>query len=459
MARKLSVKFKIIIAVLIVAVLFVVSALVFKITVYQSDNLVFKGQSIQVSLSKERKKNYYIGLSSAVADDRPYAYNSEAMFYLKKLVYQPLLQINNDGSLNYLNASKIFFKNSGTEAYVSVDSSVRFSNGESLSADMVLKSYEWFMKNETDFSDLLSNIASIEKSDDKTLIFYFKEASLENIRLFNIPVVYFDKNAKFALGTGSYAVESLVFYGDITLSENKCSDNKQKYEKVVLSPINSDAADSLNENRDYDVFLMNKETQSDLIKDSGAYNIFEIGQDRGNYLIYNIENLSVRRAVSSLVSGEEFFENTQDSGAYSKGITSAYMKKPNYYSLIKKGNLNDIESLKVAYDYQGVSYGIYSALSEKLENYGVECKAENVEILEAEQKINADIIVYYGCLGDIVNSSDTKAFFDNYKEINAKNFNKNIEKYFADKNKIAPLSKDTVWYASLAGRDDLGLFD
>lgn len=459
MTRKLSVKFKIIIAVLIAAVLIVVSALVFRITVYQSDNLVFKGQSIQVSLSKERKKNYYIGLSSAVADDKPYAYNSEAMFYLKKLVYQPLLQINNDGSLNYLNASKIIFKNSGTEAYVSVDSNVRFSNSERLSADIVLKSYEWFMKNETDFSDLLSNIASIEKSDDKTLVFYFKEVSLENIRLFNIPVVYFDENAKFALGTGSYAVESLVFYGDITLSENKCSGNKQKYETVVLSPINSDAADSLNENQDYDVFLMNKETQSDLIKDSGAYNIFEIGQDRGNYLIYNIENLSVRRAVSSLVSGEEFFENTQDSGAYSKGITSAYMKKPNYHSLIKKGNLNDIESLKVAYDYQGVSYSIYSALSEKLENFGVECKAENVEILEAEQKINADIIVYYGRLGDIVSSSDTKAFFDNYKEINAKNFNKNIEKYFADKNKIAPLSKDTVWYASLAGRDDLGLFD
>ncbi|MDE5670374.1 MAG: hypothetical protein K2I14_02780 [Eubacterium sp.] len=459
MAGKLSVKFKIILAVLIAVVLCAVSALVFKITVYQPDNMVFKGHSIQVSLSKERKKNYHIGLSSAVADDKPYAYNSEAMFYLKKLVYQPLLQMNNDGSLNYLNASKIIFKNSGTEAYVSVDSSVRFSNGERLSADIVLKSYEWFMKNETDFSDLLSNIASIEKSDDKTLIFYFKEVSLENIRLFNIPVVYFDENAKLALGTGSYAVESLVFYGDITLFENKYSDNRQKYEKVVLSPMNLDAADSLNENQDYDVFLMNKETQSDLINENGAYNIFEIGQSQGNYLIYNIENPSVRRAVSLLVSGEEFFESTQDSGAYSKGITSAYMKKPNYHSLIKKGNLNDIESLKIAYDYQGVSYSIYSALSEMLENSGVECKAENVEILEAEQKINADIIVYYGSLGDIVNSSDTKAFFDNYKKINAKNFNKNIEKYFADKNKIAPLSKDTVWYASLAGRDDLGLFD
>ncbi len=273
MAKKLSVKFKIIIAVLIAAVLCVVSALVFRFAVYQPDNLVFRGQSMNVSLSKERKKDYHIGLSSAVADDKPYAYNSEAMFYLQRLVYQPLLQMNNDGALNYVNTSKIIFKNSGTEAYASVDSRVRFSNGERLSAD----------------------VASIEKSDDKTLVFHFKEASFENIKVFNIPVVYFDENSKFALGTGSYAVESLVFYGDITLSENEYSKDKQKYDKIVLSPMNYNGLDNLNENQDYDIFLINKETQSDLIKDSKAYHIYEIGQDRGNYLIYNIENLSVRQ--------------------------------------------------------------------------------------------------------------------------------------------------------------------
>lgn len=72
--------------------------------------------------------------------------------------------------------------------------------------------------------------------------------------------------------------------------------------------MNYNGLDNLNENQDYDIFLINKETQSDLIKDSKAYHIYEIGQDRGNYLIYNIENLSVRRAVSSLVSGEEFLK-------------------------------------------------------------------------------------------------------------------------------------------------------
>lgn len=87
--------------------------------------------------------------------------------------------MNNDGALNYVNASKIIFKNSGTEAYASVDSRVRFSNGERLSADIVLKSYEWFMKNETDFADLLSNVASIEKSDDKTLVFHLKKQALK----------------------------------------------------------------------------------------------------------------------------------------------------------------------------------------------------------------------------------------------------------------------------------------
>lgn len=457
MAKKLSIKFRIIISVIIVAVLCTASVLIFKAAVHQPDNLVFKGQS--VSLSKERKKNYHIGLSSAVADDKPYAYNSEAMFYLKKLVYQPLLRIHNDGSLSYLNASEIVFKNGGTEAYVSVDNGIRFSNGEQLSADIVLKSYEWFMKNETDYADLLRNVASVEKQNEKTLVFQFKEVSLDNISVFDIPIVYFDENSKLALGTGSYAVESLVFYGDITLSENKYSKDKDKYEKVILSPMNYNTIGSLNENPAFDVFLLNKETQSEAVKDSKVYNIFEIGQSRGNYLIYNIESLSARQAVSALVSGEEFFESTQDSGAYSNGITSAYMKKPNYYSLIKKGSLDDMKSISVAYDYQGVSYSIFSSLSELLKNSGIECKGENVEILEAEQKIKADIIIYSGRLSDIVNSSDTKAFFDEYKSMNARNFNKNIEKYFAKKTTIAPLSKDTVWYASLAGRDDLELFD
>ena len=235
--------------------------------------------------------------------------------------------------------------------------------------------------------------------------------------------------------------------------------DKDKYEKVILSPMNYNTIGSLNENPAFDVFLLNKETQSEAVKDSKVYNIFEIGQSRGNYLIYNIESLSARQAVSALVSGDEFFESTQDSGAYSNGITSAYMKKPNYYSLIKKGSLDDMKSISVAYDYQGVSYSIFSSLSELLKNSGIECKGENVEILEAEQKIKADIIIYSGRLSDIVNSSDTKAFFDEYKSMNARNFNKNIEKYFAKKTTIAPLSKDTVWYASLAGRDDLELFD
>ncbi len=43
--------------------------------------------------------------------------------------------------------------------------------------------------------------------------------------------------------------------------------------------------------------------------------------------------------------------------------------------------------------------------------------------------------------------------------MNASDFNKNIEKYFALKNKITPLSKDTLWYASLAGKNTVDLFN
>lgn len=459
MAKKLSSKLKIVIAVIVAVLLCISSAFVLRFAFLNQDNLVFKGHSVNVSLNKERKKYYHIGLSSAVADDKPYVNDDEAMFYLKQLVYNSLIQIKNDGSVKYINASKIIFKNSGMEAEVVVDKNMRFSNGEGISADNVLSSYKWFMKNETDYSSLLSNVLSIEKENEKTLLFKFKEADLDNIKIFDIPVVLFDDSSKLALGTGGYAVSSLVFYGDVTLIKNDFSSVNMKYEKVVLSPVNYKAIGSLNENQEFDVFIFNKETQADLVKESKAYNIFEIGQDRGDYLIYNIENPDVRNALSNLVSGEDFFNETHDSGAYAKGLTSAFSDKPYYHSLIKRGSFGDVNKLSVAYDFDGTANSIYSALSESLDSLGIKCVAENVAVSEAEKRIQSDIIIYNGSLGDVVNSADTKDYFDNYKEINVKNFNKKIEKHFAKKNKITPLSKDTVWYASLAGRDDLGLFD
>ena len=52
-----------------------------------------------------------------------------------------------------------------------------------------------------------------------------------------------------------------------------------------------------------------------------------------------------------------------------------------------------------------------------------------------------------------------RKFFKENKEIEAQDFYELLEKYFVSQKNITPISKDTVWAASLAGRDTLGLME
>lgn len=459
MIKKVSKKVKILIAVCVAVVLCTAAATALTLAFSRQYNLVFKGHSTSVSLSRERKKDFYIGLSSAIADDKPYMSDSEAMFYLRQLVYQPLVKINNDGTLEYKNASKIIFTDNGAQAKVTLNSKIKFSNGEKLSADAVIDSYNFFINHETDYNGLLNNVASMEKADDKTVIFHFKAPNIDNIKIFNIPVVLFDDSSSYALGTGRYKVDSIVYYGDMILLKNEYSKEKAKYKRVLLRPMDYTTVSSLNEIQNFDVFLFNKGSQSDAIKDSKAYNIYEMSEDYGSYLLYNTDNASLKNAVSSLVSTKEFFEATQDNSVYSEGMLFAYMKKPNYHSMLKDGSFSGVKGISVAYGYEGGAHSVYLALSDSLESLGVICTPAMLDLYETQESVDSDIVIYNGRFKEILSSDDSEKFFQKFDDMNCEDYYFNLEKYFADKNEITPLAKESVWYASLAGRDNLGLFD
>ncbi|MDE6722705.1 MAG: hypothetical protein K2J55_00735, partial [Eubacterium sp.] len=136
------------------------------------------------------------------------------------------------------------------------------------------------------------------------------------------------------------------------------------------------------------------------------------------------------------------------------------MEKPNYYSLLKKGNLNDIKSLSFLHNYEAEANGIYRALSAALKEKKVETSETAMDIYEYHpSEFEEDILIYYGSLTDMVRDEDNAGFFESYSEMDADDYYKNLEKHLTSENKITPLSKDTVWYAALAGRNDLGLFD
>ena len=459
MNKKAKINITVAIAVFCIAVIAVVFTLFLNT---QSSNIVYHGSSSNVlSQDKDRKNTLIIGVSSAITDNHPYFHNTDALFFFQKLVYEPLISINNDGSIEYLNAADITFENNGIEAKVILNKKQTFSDGTKITSDIVINSYNSFIEEGTSYNDLLDNVEYIQKVDDYTLVFRFKQVRIYNTNVFNIPIIYQsgDNDDAVCLGTGNYTVKSITPYGDSVLERNEYAKEKGKYKSVILRPMDYGQLDTLSEEQNFDIFIMNKETQADIIKSCNSYDIYELSLQTGWYLNYNNDNLSVRNAVSSLASGEEFFEETHDFGAYSKGITSAYMSKPNYHSLIKKGSLDEIESLTFLHNYQAEANGIYQALSAALAEKNIQCSDIVSDFSDYPSEINTDVLIYYGSLTDMINDADHERFFESNQNIAAEDFNKNIEKYFAEENKITPLSKDTVWYASLAGKNALDLFD
>lgn len=426
-----------------------------------SGNIVFHGSRANVlKQSSERNHSLVIGVSSAISDAHPYFHNNDAFYFFQKLVYDPLISINNDGSIHYLNADRIVFENNGREARVSLNKKKAFSNGEGITADIVIASYHSFMEKDTAYNALFDNIDYINKLDDYTLQFVFKQARLFNINIFNIPVLYSagaDNNT--CLGTGRYAVKSITPYGDSVLVKNEYASEKGKYDEIILRHMDYSQINSLDETQEFDIFMLNQQTQADIIKDCKAYDIYEMGQEKGWYLNYNIDDSNIQNAVANLVSGKDFFEATHDFGVYSNGITSAHMKKTNYHRYLKRGSLDEVKSLTFLHNYEAEANAVYKELSAVLAQYDVVCSETISDFSDYPQVINADILIYYGSFTDMVNHADNERFFEKYQNMDISDFNKNTEKYFALKNKITPLSKDTVWYASLAGKNTMDLFD
>ncbi len=67
----------------------------------------------------------------------PYAQNNQATDVLRKLVYQPLLEIKEDQSISYKLAKEIKVSRQGTEIKIQLKEGERFSDGEALTAQAV----------------------------------------------------------------------------------------------------------------------------------------------------------------------------------------------------------------------------------------------------------------------------------------------------------------------------------
>ena len=438
----------------------IILSIVYFVLPSKNKYLIYEGSASHVNDKKRSDDDtLYIGVTQATDSIHPYKQDNETMDILLKLVYEPLIYINEDTSIKYEIAKKVTLKDNGKEAQVKINTDKVFSDKTTLNADLLIKSYQWFMKQDTAYNQLVSNVQNIKKIDNQNVLFTFKEANLENIKVLAMPILY-DQNDKSYygatfLGTGSYQITNLVNHQEMILQRNEESKDKKQYEKIVLRLIDYNNIDSIINTQEIDMFMINKEDHLDKIKESRAYDVYQFDNKKsGYYLVYNMKD---KNAVADLVEGDSFFEKTQERGMYSSGIVSAYIDD-NYYSLVDSGNFKDIKVLKIRHDIDAVSIGIYQSLLEVLKGKGIECKEVKDSSYEYEN-FKEDILIYHGDYNQVLSNKDIEEFYKENSQIEIEEFYNQLEKYLSKKNIMSPLSKETKCVAILTTKDTLNFFE
>lgn len=447
-------------AVILAAVLGCIAiGLIVAVFIDKRDNphIIFHGDSGKVNLKEERESTFCVGVSTSIVDTYPYVHGDETAAVLKKLVYEPLININNDCEISYCNAKSITFQKEGREATVKLNREKAFSNKEKVKADVVAKSYKWFMENDSAYRTLLSRINDIRVADDETLVFTFTVADCDNINIFNIPLIYqAEKNGNPAIGTGPYCIDSLKPYGEIVLKENSVYGSSPEYDRVLIKTVDYSNMEKLLKSQSFDIFLFNKKEYADVVKADKAYDIYEFGKDTGWFLKQNPDNEELGNAIAKITKDWELFQENSYEGIQSSGVVSAYIK-PGYYSMLKEGSLDGTKNLSVMHDYTTVATNVYQLLEKRLGDKKIKCDERISEFEDIPKEFAEDLLIFYGSFKDGMTRADHQMFFKEYKTIDAKEFYNLLEEYFVSKNSMIPLSKDTIWVASLATRDTMGL--
>lgn len=426
--------------------------------------LIYEGSAQKVHENKRKENDiFYIGVSQTTDGIHPYKQDNETMDILLDLVYEPLAYFKEDTSIKYINAENITFEKEGKEAKVKINTDKVFSDKTALTVDLVMESYQWFREQDTVHSKLLANIKDIKKIDNQNLLFIFEQADFENIKVFTLPIIYQqDKQSYYGttfLGTGAYKIVQLKNQEDIILERNTESKRHEKYEKIILKYIDYNEINSIIKNQKIDMFVINKDEHFDKIKESGAYDVYELeNKQKGFYLVYNIKEEKTRSAIAKVVEGQEFFDITQEKGVYSSGIVSAYKDGDNYYSLIKSGSLEGLKSLKIRHDYDGTSLSIFQNIAKKLNQKGIKCQEVKVA-LDGYQSFKEDLYIYQGNYNRVLTADNIKEFYKMNSELPLDQFYNQLEEYLANKNIMSPLSKETRWIACLTTKDTLDFFE
>ncbi len=163
----------------------------------------------------------------------PFSSYSSINIAVLPLIYDSLVSVNNQFEAECLIAEKIE-RSSETTITVSIKKDIFFSDGTPLTADDVVFSFNTLKVSRGHFSEKLSEISSVAKSDQDTVVFTLREPSRYGENCLDFPIACKASGTGLPIGSGRYilsykdkkpvltANKNHSLYKDFTVNEIGC---------------------------------------------------------------------------------------------------------------------------------------------------------------------------------------------------------------------------------------------
>lgn len=270
--------------------------------------------STEINIPSKSTKSFITLLYSAADSFNPYTVKTDINRQLCKLIYDPLVKLDNEFKPIYTLAKDI--KLSDKECVVTIKD-VKFSDGSNVTADDVVYSCKLAMQSSGNYSAKLYEVDSVAAADSKKVVFKLKKADPYFINLLDFPIIKTGSEKKTdsdsvvqpPVGCGRYKVA--YDRQSLTVNENYSGKKSSITDIKLINAPDSESVAHYVEIGASDLFF-NDISNGEIIRmggkklDINLNNLIYIGVNHNNVTLgYNL----IRQAISSGIDRKKICQN------------------------------------------------------------------------------------------------------------------------------------------------------
>ncbi|WP_027398365.1 ABC transporter substrate-binding protein [Anaerovorax odorimutans] len=316
----------------------------------------FLGRGANNNTEKVTSSDIYIPIEK-LRTLNPIVSKDEDAYYINKLIYDGLFQLNNNLEIEPVLAESYNYTNDGYSVTIYLKSGIKWHDGNSFTANDVKFTIDAYKSAGTKciYHNYVNNISSVTAKNSNTVVVNFnnnKNVAIENFIFPIIPKHQFKNISQstqedvnfIPIGTGKYKVKDYDSYFELVLVANEEYNLGKTANNKILFQVMRDKKDALN------LIDMNtvsisfaKEIDRDTDYTNKDVEVTSFPSNEVEFIGFNfsneyLKNKKIRQAIAHAIDTKNIIET----GYYQSGVVNDNIYYPNYLG---------VDSSNDKYDY------------------------------------------------------------------------------------------------------------